>query len=53
MTNLVDCLSELRGQGLLDNTVVIITSDHGEAFGDHGHFGHSKASTSTRSASRW
>src|SRR5262249_8714844 len=33
-------LGELRGQGLLDNTVVIITSDHGEAFGDHGHFGH-------------
>ena len=33
-------LNELRGQGLLDNTVVIITSDHGEAFGDHGHFGH-------------
>ena len=33
-------LDELRGQGLLDNTVVIITSDHGEAFGDHGLFGH-------------
>ncbi len=30
----------LRRQGLLDNTVLIITSDHGEAFGDHGHFGH-------------
>ena len=34
-------LNELRAQGLLDNTVVIITSDHGEAFGDHGFFGHS------------
>jgi arylsulfatase A-like enzyme len=33
-------LDELRGQKLLDNTVVIITSDHGEAFGDHGYFGH-------------
>ena len=33
-------LDELRRQGLLDNTMVIITSDHGEAFGDHGHFGH-------------
>jgi arylsulfatase A-like enzyme len=33
-------LGELRGQGILDNTVVIITSDHGEAFGDHGQFGH-------------
>jgi arylsulfatase A-like enzyme len=34
-------LDELRGQRLLDNTVVIITSDHGEAFGDHGYYGHS------------
>jgi arylsulfatase A-like enzyme len=33
-------LDQLRRQGLLDNTVVIITSDHGEAFGDHGHLGH-------------
>ena len=33
-------LDELRGQGLLENTLVIITSDHGEAFGDHGYFGH-------------
>jgi arylsulfatase A-like enzyme len=36
-------LDALRGQGLLDNTVVIITSDHGEAFGDHGFFGHSSS----------
>jgi arylsulfatase A-like enzyme len=34
-------LTELRGRGLLDSTVVIITSDHGEAFGDHGTTGHS------------
>ena len=34
-------LGELRTRGLVDNTVVIITSDHGEAFGDHGSFGHS------------
>ena len=33
-------LDELERQGLLDNTDVIITSDHGEAFGDHGIFGH-------------
>jgi arylsulfatase A-like enzyme len=33
-------LDELKRQGILDNTVVVITSDHGEAFGDHGHFGH-------------
>jgi arylsulfatase A-like enzyme len=34
-------LDDLRAKGLLDNTVVIITSDHGEAFGDHGFLGHS------------
>jgi arylsulfatase A-like enzyme len=33
-------LEELRGQGLLDHTLVIITSDHGESFGAHGIFGH-------------
>jgi arylsulfatase A-like enzyme len=33
-------LDELRAGGVLDNTDVIITSDHGEAFGDHGNFGH-------------
>ena len=33
-------LSQLQGQGLLGNTTVIITSDHGEGFGDHGFFGH-------------
>lgn len=27
---------ELEAQGLLDNTLVIITSDHGEEFGEHG-----------------
>jgi arylsulfatase A-like enzyme len=33
-------LDKLQGQGLLDNTLVIITSDHGESFGDHGLFLH-------------
>ena len=33
-------LRQLEGQGLLDSTTVIITSDHGEGFGDHGFFGH-------------
>ena len=33
-------LDELQSQGLLDNTEVIITADHGEAFGDHGFYGH-------------
>ena len=36
-----ELLETLKHQGLLENTVVIITSDHGEAFGDHGVCGHS------------
>lgn len=32
--------NKLAEQGILDNTIVIITSDHGESFGDHGLFGH-------------
>jgi arylsulfatase A-like enzyme len=34
-------LDELKRRGLLEKTVVIITSDHGEAFGEHGTIGHS------------
>ena len=33
-------LDELQGRGLLGNTDVIITSDHGEEFGEHLFFGH-------------
>jgi arylsulfatase A-like enzyme len=33
-------LSELQARGALDNTVVIVTSDHGEQFGEHGLFLH-------------
>jgi len=29
-------LDSLRVRGVLDNTVVVITSDHGEEFGEHG-----------------
>jgi arylsulfatase A-like enzyme len=36
-------LGELRGQGLLENTLVIITGDHGESFGDHSVFRHGSA----------
>jgi arylsulfatase A-like enzyme len=32
-------LSQLRGKGLLDNTAVIFTSDHGTYFGEHGLLG--------------
>ncbi|WP_210420434.1 sulfatase [Aquisphaera giovannonii] len=33
-------LGELDRLGTLANTTVIVTSDHGEAFGEHGRFGH-------------
>jgi arylsulfatase A-like enzyme len=36
-------LDRLQGQGLLENTLVLITSDHGEAFGDHRIFGHANS----------
>lgn len=35
-----DLLASLESAGLMDNTVVIITSDHGEAFGENGTVGH-------------
>ena len=49
-----DCIAFLDGQlgrllealgsrGLLDNTLVIITGDHGESFGDHSVFRHGSA----------
>ena len=33
-------LGGLRDAGMLANTWVVITSDHGEHFGEHGQFGH-------------
>ena len=33
-------MSELDKRGLLKNTLVIVTADHGEQFGSHGLFGH-------------
>jgi arylsulfatase A-like enzyme len=33
-------LDELERQGLMENTLVVITSDHGEEFGGHGIVGH-------------
>ena len=40
-----DCLfgefmSRLRRCGALDNTIVVLTADHGESFGEHGLLGH-------------
>ncbi len=31
---------ELRSRGVLEDTLVIVTSDHGEEFGGHGYFSH-------------
>jgi arylsulfatase A-like enzyme len=30
----------VRSRGLYDDSLIIITADHGEALGDHGHIGH-------------
>ena len=35
-------LSFLRGKGLLENSVLVIFSDHGEEFGEHGSVGHGR-----------
>jgi arylsulfatase A-like enzyme len=36
-------LRELEGRGMLENTIVVVTSDHGEAFGEHGLNNHGHA----------
>jgi arylsulfatase len=33
-------LDELDSQGLLDESLLIITADHGDAFDEHGYYGH-------------
>lgn len=33
-------LDYLKKQGMLDNTIVLFTGDHGEEFMEHGHWGH-------------
>lgn len=33
-------LETLSAKNLLDNTVIVIAGDHGEAFGEHGEYGH-------------
>ncbi|UCH33984.1 MAG: sulfatase [Armatimonadota bacterium] len=34
-------VGDLRERGVLDNTILVVFSDHGEAFGEHGRFLHS------------
>lgn len=41
-------LQELERRGVLQNTLVIVTSDHGEAFGENYHYGHIKSAYITQ-----
>ena len=36
-------LTELESRGLLANTIVVVTSDHGDEFGEHGFEGHGES----------
>jgi len=40
--NIAAVLAALESEGVRDETIVVITSDHGEAFGEHGREGHAK-----------
>lgn len=40
--NLGALVGELQARGLLDRTILVIGSDHGEAFGEHGLEGHAR-----------
>lgn len=39
---LPELLRVLERQGVRDRTVLVVTADHGEEFGEHGHLGHRK-----------
>lgn len=36
-----ELFEKMRTEGLLENTIFVITGDHGEAFGEHGQIAHS------------
>jgi arylsulfatase A-like enzyme len=38
--DIAQLLRALDERGLLENTIVVVTADHGEAFGEHGIYGH-------------
>jgi arylsulfatase A-like enzyme len=38
--NVSQVFEALKAAGRWENTLVVVTSDHGEAFGEHGHFSH-------------
>lgn len=39
-TEIGNLLAHLKTSGLYENSLIIITSDHGDAFGEHGRLGH-------------
>jgi arylsulfatase A-like enzyme len=39
-THIGEVIAKIRRLGLWDNTMVIVSSDHGEAFGEHGYYYH-------------
>jgi arylsulfatase len=41
--SLADLFAHLRARGLYDDTVIAVTSDHGEAFGEHGEWMHGRS----------
>jgi len=36
-------LADLKAADLLERSVVVVVSDHGDEFGEHGHFGHGQS----------
>jgi arylsulfatase A-like enzyme len=36
-------LTQLNERGMLENTIVVFTADHGQEFGDHGLYGHNES----------
>ncbi|MFP6664311.1 MAG: sulfatase [Deltaproteobacteria bacterium] len=38
---LAEVFRKIEDLGLAEDTIIVVTSDHGEAFGEHGHVGHS------------
>jgi arylsulfatase A-like enzyme len=41
--NIGQFISEMQKQGLLNNTILVVTSDHGEMFGEHGLLHHANS----------
>jgi arylsulfatase A-like enzyme len=42
-TQFADLMNELQRRGLDKNTIIVLTSDHGESFGEHGFMSHGNA----------